>query len=100
MNMQTQFKRPNPTLAAASDAAGGVHKGTSRRLLEALSIHEGDSPLGLLADSILRAGDFTARMSRDEWEDAEDAAGQMEEHADALAEDYRHTAIFAQEQSA
>lgn len=105
MNVQTAFTtrriaRPNPTLTAASNAARGVHKVTSRRLLEALSIHEGDSALGLLADAILRAGDFTARMSRSEWEDAENAAGDVENQASAYAEDCRHAAIYAQEQSA
>ena len=90
--------RINYTLTAAIKEAGSV-TGASRRLLEALSANEKDSALGLLADAILRAGPFSLRADFSEWESAERAAHDIEHHATTLAEGYRNTAIFSQEQS-
>ena len=94
MNIQTPTPalRIDTTLTAASVAAGGRRDMTTKHLLKALSMHEGDSDLGQLADAILRSGPFSARRFSDDYDAAEEAAGDVESIAERLAETYRHNA--------
>lgn len=90
MNARTHpfaFRKPDATLAFASNEAGGSRKGTTTALLKALSIHEGDSDLGLLAEAFLLAGDFYQRNS-EELDMAADAAGQIPCLAESIAAEW------------
>jgi len=79
----------DPVLTAAQLAGNGNRKSVSARLLEALSLHEGDSDLGQLADAILSAGDFYARRDREEYEDAAHACENVTGYAERLADEWR-----------
>lgn len=88
------IRHPNATLAAAAE--GQTRKGTTLRLLEALSAHEGDSDLGCLIGAILSAGDWYVRNS-DDYEAVEDACGEVEQYAAKLTEDWLAEAQHALE---
>lgn len=89
--------RADTTLAAASKAAGGDRTRTTLRLLEALLEHERDSDLGSHIASILQAGDFYAKATRAEYEDAALACDDVIYTADNLANGWRQSAEYMAE---
>ena len=94
MNART----PDHVLSTASSLANGDRTRTTLHLLKALSTHEGDSDLGLLADAILSAGGFYQRNS-EELDRALDAAFQVRVLGDRLADEYEAQIANAMERT-
>lgn len=97
MNAFTPMRRHDATLTAASNGVGRT--ATTARLLRALSIHEGDSDLGQLAQAILDAGEYYVR-NLDDYEDAERACENITGYAEAIAERCSHEVAYALEATA
>ncbi|KZY51001.1 hypothetical protein A3734_06475 [Sulfitobacter sp. HI0054] len=79
----------DPVLTAAQLAGNGNRKIVSARLLEALSLHEGDSDLGQWAEAALRAGDFYLRSNREDYETSAHECENVTGYAERLADEWR-----------
>ncbi|WP_411975960.1 hypothetical protein [Sulfitobacter faviae] len=79
----------DPVLTAAQLAGNGNRKSVSARLLEALSLHEGDSDLGQWAEAALRAGDFYLRSNREDYETSAYECENVTGYAERLADEWR-----------
>ena len=87
------FRTINQTLTAAQTAGAGTQVSTTRHLLEALSINEADSALGMLADALLHGGDYMTRNAED-MADVEVHADMIRSTSERIAEAYENEAAY------